>query len=613
MAALSVQPTYPIFTDVDGQPLENGYIWIGTENLDPQTNPSAVYWDANLTLAASQPIRTLAGYPVNSGTPARLYVDGNYSIRVMNKKGSVVYHSPSATERYNANVVNGINGVSVLDFGASTSAADNTAAIAAATAAVSSEGGEVYYGGNFAASGFWENQAPIVSEAVLGSDSDYKTTASPTKPLRSIKNFVGKVTTGAGYGHFASAVDTYTEAGVDVQSGATAVFRMNSLSTNSSGTDFNKTNQVAVVANATAQSSTASASVEAFNAIAESLYTGSTPQMVIGSESDVSAVNPAGFFGQASKAFSVGYSAQWIGSAQDGTVGLFVSTSDALKSWLHGQIITGAKNTGQTIGRVGALRPTIGTWVNAATTYGFFIGARPFFDMNAGCTADYTYAPAVGGAMGETGATSAESHKFRFISTDAGSAFLNIDIYSTPFSQIMVSYNGTIKTVLTANGGIIIGGSAFVSGGNSILLDPTSGGRALSLAGTGTGQQLAFYNGNGSIGSIVTNGSTTTYNTSSDRRLKEDIEKMDGETELERICRLSPSKYRWKIDGSAGEGFIADDLQSEFPLAVTGAAGAIDDAGAIVAQSIDPSKIISSLVAAIQALNEKIKRLESHE
>lgn len=114
MSALSIQPTYPIFTDADGQPLEDGYIWIGTANLDPQGNPINVYWDAALTQLAGQPIRTLAGYPINSGTPARLYVNSDYSIRVMNKNGSVVYSAPAATERYNGVVVNGINAEDVI-------------------------------------------------------------------------------------------------------------------------------------------------------------------------------------------------------------------------------------------------------------------------------------------------------------------------------------------------------------------------------------------------------------------------------------------------------------------------------------------------------------------
>lgn len=161
MSTLSIQPTYPIFTDIDGQPLENGYVWIGTANLDPQVNPINVYWDAALTLPAAQPIRTLAGYPANSGTPARLYVNSDYSIRVMNRNGSVVYSAPAATERYNEVVLGGLNAsdvvydpagtgavattvqaklretVSVKDFGAvGDGITDNTAAYAAMIAAL---------------------------------------------------------------------------------------------------------------------------------------------------------------------------------------------------------------------------------------------------------------------------------------------------------------------------------------------------------------------------------------------------------------------------------------------------------------------------------------------
>jgi hypothetical protein len=91
MSALSVSSPYPIFTDIDGQPLEAGYVWIGTANLDPQTNPINVFWDAALTIPAPQPIRTLAGYPAFNGTPARLYANSDYSIRVMNKNGSTIY------------------------------------------------------------------------------------------------------------------------------------------------------------------------------------------------------------------------------------------------------------------------------------------------------------------------------------------------------------------------------------------------------------------------------------------------------------------------------------------------------------------------------------------
>ena len=93
--SVSVNPPYPIFSEADGLPLENGYIWIGAANLDPQTNPINVYWDSGLTIVAAQPIRTLNGYVVYQGTPSRFYTNGNYSIRVMDKNGSTVYTSLS--------------------------------------------------------------------------------------------------------------------------------------------------------------------------------------------------------------------------------------------------------------------------------------------------------------------------------------------------------------------------------------------------------------------------------------------------------------------------------------------------------------------------------------
>jgi hypothetical protein len=173
MTALSIQPTFPIFTDIDGQPLEAGYIFIGVANLAPIGNPINVYWDAALTLAAAQPIRTIGGYPVNAGTPARLYVNSDYSIQVQNRNGSVVYSAPAATERLSGVVIEidstdvsfiqaGTGAVtrtaqakmretvSVLDFGADpTGVADSTTAIQNAITAAVSAGAQVVAQGTF--------------------------------------------------------------------------------------------------------------------------------------------------------------------------------------------------------------------------------------------------------------------------------------------------------------------------------------------------------------------------------------------------------------------------------------------------------------------------------
>ena len=105
MTALSIQPPFPIITDIDGQPLEDGYIWIGTAGLNPIGNPISVYWDAALSVPAALPVRTRGGYPMRSGTPARLYVDSDYSLLVQNKNGSTVYSALTATERLSGVVV----------------------------------------------------------------------------------------------------------------------------------------------------------------------------------------------------------------------------------------------------------------------------------------------------------------------------------------------------------------------------------------------------------------------------------------------------------------------------------------------------------------------------
>ena len=98
MSALSIQVPFPVFQDRDGQPLENGYVWIGEPNLNPQTNPVVVYFDAALTIPAPQPLRTLNGYVSRAGTPAQIYVDGvNFSILVQDSKGSMVYNFPDGT------------------------------------------------------------------------------------------------------------------------------------------------------------------------------------------------------------------------------------------------------------------------------------------------------------------------------------------------------------------------------------------------------------------------------------------------------------------------------------------------------------------------------------
>lgn len=106
MPVRSIQPPYPIFTDLRGGPLTNGYIYIGVANADARTNPATVYWDAGQTIPATQPIRTLNGYPAKSGAPGRLYCPADYSIVVIDESGNVVHSAPYQLDRWwNSGVV----------------------------------------------------------------------------------------------------------------------------------------------------------------------------------------------------------------------------------------------------------------------------------------------------------------------------------------------------------------------------------------------------------------------------------------------------------------------------------------------------------------------------
>ena len=132
--------------------------------------------------------------------------------------------------------------------------------------------------------------------------------------------------------------------------------------------------------------------------------------------------------------------------------------------------------------------------------------------------------------------------------------------------------------------------------------------RATNHTESGTQYFDSFrYNGT-AIGTITGNNSNVSYNTSSDYRLKENIAPMTGA--LAKVALLKPVTYKWKIDGSDGEGFIAHELAEVKPDCVSGGKDAIEtytdeggnEATRPVYQGIDTSFLVATLTAAIQEL-----------
>lgn len=94
MALTQLAPPYPIFTDKNGDPLDNGYLYFGEVNKNPETNPIQVYYDSAFTQPAAQPLRTSNGYVMRNGSPALIYADVNFSVTIRDKNNALVIYSP---------------------------------------------------------------------------------------------------------------------------------------------------------------------------------------------------------------------------------------------------------------------------------------------------------------------------------------------------------------------------------------------------------------------------------------------------------------------------------------------------------------------------------------
>jgi hypothetical protein len=118
-----------------------------------------------------------------------------------------------------------------------------------------------------------------------------------------------------------------------------------------------------------------------------------------------------------------------------------------------------------------------------------------------------------------------------------------------------------------------------------------------------------FYNTNGLVGGIRTSGSTTYYDTSSDYRLKENVVPVDDGIEI--VKQLQPKRFNYIADpDTTMEGFIAHELQEVVPLAANGEKDAVDQNG-ILPQTVDLTKIVPILTAALQEAITKIETLEA--
>jgi hypothetical protein len=234
--------------------------------------------------------------------------------------------------------------------------------------------------------------------------------------------------------------------------------------------------------------------------------------------------------------------------------------------------------------------------------------------------------------IGNTSQTGIDAMAGMRMVNDAGSLGFRVGITGATFNRIGVTGSGEC-VIFTPNSSNITFGTNNIqrmridSSGN-LLVGTTSGasfrqrlycngftnnGIVIATTDNASGFIYASFKDqtDTTIGSITRTGTTSvvSYATSSDYRLKHDIQPMTGA--LAKVAALKPVTYKWNADDSQSQGFIAHELQEVVPECVTGEKDAVDKDGKPVYQGIDTSFLAATMVAALQELKAELDTVKA--
>jgi hypothetical protein len=296
--------------------------------------------------------------------------------------------------------------------------------------------------------------------------------------------------------------------------------------------------------------------------------------------------------------------------------------SSILNATTSSGLVTSADNSGslQLATNNGTTAVTIDTSQNVGIGLTPPVGSGNYRSLNVGATFIY----------GNTGlAVAAYNNNAdindKYIITGVASSYTqssgNHIWYNAASGSAGASISFTERMRIDSSGNVLIGKTSQTNTGK-LEIDysrATHAGTSYNeTSSSSTCTHIAFQRGGTGVGSISSpNNSSVAYNTSSDYRLKENIAPMTGALDV--VQQLKPVTYKWKVDGSDGQGFIAHELAEVVPDCVTGEKDAVetytDEDGneqtRIKPQGIDTSFLVATLTAAIQEQQAQIEELKA--
>jgi len=224
-----------------------------------------------------------------------------------------------------------------------------------------------------------------------------------------------------------------------------------------------------------------------------------------------------------------------------------------------------------------------------------------------------------------------DDNRIGWVST-SGNRKSSIDCANTDAIRFNIGTSDSEIARITSDG-LLVGTATKLSDGKVCFRGTFASNRGLILESTESGGEMIRFNtSSGNAGKIDSSGTSTTYATSSDYRLKENIVDLDGA--IDRVKQLAPKRFNFICDANTTvDGFIAHEAQTVVPEAITGTHNGVEvwregeelpdgvsvgdnkldeDGNAIPDyQGIDQSKLVPLLTAALKEAIGKIESLET--